>query len=163
MSEDRTLHRLRAFLRLLAVALFAGTIVELILAGHTGEPLQLVPFILCGLGLLTLAAAWLRPSRRNVLALRVVMVIVACGSLLGVYEHFMGNLEFDRETHPGQSTSSLFVAALTGGDPLLAPGVLAVAAAVAVASTYSSGAPISEEPGAESTREVVSGRTRSGG
>jgi hypothetical protein len=139
MNDTVTLRRLRTFLRALAAALFVGTVVELLLAEHTDSLLQLVPFLLCGLGLLALAAAWARPRRATVLTLRLVMVVVACGSLLGVTEHFLGNRAFARETHPRASAAGLLRPTLTGADPLLAPGILAVAAAVAAAATYGIG------------------------
>jgi hypothetical protein len=139
MSERLTLRRLRAFLRALAAALYAGAVVELLLVGHTDGPVQLIPFALCGLGLLALGAAWRRPGRWTVRALWVTMVIIACGAVVGVAQHLLGNLDFGRETLPEAGTARLAVAALTGAAPLLAPGMLAVAAALATASTYEAG------------------------
>ncbi len=121
---------------MLAAGLFLGTIVELILAGHTDSLMQWVPFVLCGLGLLALAAVWLRPGRGTVFALRLVMTAVACGSALGVSQHFLGNRAFARETNPQSGAAVILRRSLTGADPLLAPGILAIAAVVAVASTY---------------------------
>lgn len=63
------------------------------------------------------------------------MTIIALGSLLGVYEHVEGNLEFARELRPDASGWSLWREALTGRDPLLAAGVFAMAAALTVAAT----------------------------
>ena len=139
MNESVTLGRLRAFLRTLAAGLFAGTIVELLLTGHVDGLIQVVPFALCGLGLLALAATWLRPGRGSIRALRLIMIVVACGSAVGVAQHVSGNLEFGRETQPDAPAARLLVAALTGAAPLLAPGILAVAASLAVAATYGTG------------------------
>ena len=139
MNEHRTLGRLRTFLRALAAALLAGTIVELILAGHTESLMQWVPFVLCGLGLLTLAADWLRSTRGTASALRAVMAVIACGSLLGVSQHFLGNRDFAREMNPQAGAGTILRRSLTGADPLLAPGILAVAAAIAIASTFAVG------------------------
>jgi hypothetical protein len=136
MNETRTLDRLRGFLRLLTAAVFGGTILELVLAGHTDGLMQWVPFLLCGLGLVVLAAVWIRPRRGTLLALRAVMVTVACGSLLGISQHFLGNRAFAQETNPQGSTGEILRRSLSGADPLLAPGILAVAAALAIASTY---------------------------
>lgn len=139
MSEAATLRRLRTFLRLLAAALFAGSLLELILAGHYEGAMQFVPFVLCGLGLAAVAAIWLSPGRPTVLALRLVMLGVLCGSALGVAQHFFGNRGFARETRPAASERELLERSLTGGVPLLAPGILAVAAAVAIAATFGEG------------------------
>ena len=138
-NEALTLRRLRAFLLGLAAVLLVGTVAELLLAGHTESPVQLVPFLLCAMGLVAVGAVWARPGPRTVLALRVVMAAVALGSLVGVSQHLAGNLAFGQETQPGAGATRLLVAALTGGNPLLAPGVLALAAAVASAATYTAG------------------------
>jgi amino acid transporter len=141
MNEHVLLQRLRTFLRWLAAALFAGTVAELLLAGHTDSPMQFVPFVLCMLGLLMLWRTRRRPSHRALLALRLSMAVIAAGSLLGAWEHFEGNYEFARETHPHAARWTLIRSGLTGRDPLLAPGILAAAAAVTLAATYGVDAP----------------------
>jgi len=140
MNDRQRLERLQLFLRLLATGLFAGTIAELIAVGHDDDPIQFVPFLLCGVGLLAIAAVWKRPSAATVVALRGVMTVIALGSLLGVFEHIEGNIAFVREIHPHASTSMLVKAAVGGGAPLMAPGILAIGAAVAIAATYARGA-----------------------
>jgi len=136
MNDRLTLQRLRAFLRGLTVALFVGTVVELLLAKHTESPMQLVPFGLCGLGLLALLLAWTYPRRWSLQVLRATMLVVALGGVVGSIQHFQGNREFVLETKPRADMVTLLSATLTGRDPLLAPGILAVAAALAVATTY---------------------------
>ena len=136
MSDRQRLTRLRGLLFALAPALFAGTVAELLLAGHTESRLQLIPFALCALGLATVALAWLRPARWSALTLRAVMAVVGGGSLLGMWEHFQGNRGFALEVHPEAGGADLLRAALTGADPLLAPGILAVAALVAISATF---------------------------
>ena len=128
--------RLRFFLLAVAGCICAGTIVELLLAKHTETAVQLIPFALCGLGLLTVAAALVRPRRGMLIALRVIMPLLLFGSLLGVYEHMQGNLAFELEIRPGATASDVWLKALQGADPLLAPGVLALAASLALAATY---------------------------
>ena len=136
MSSDVVLQRLRVFLLLLAGGLSAGAVVELWAANHTEEPLQWVPFVLCGLSLVAIVAALLRPQRGVLLTLRGVMIIMIAGSLLGIYEHVAGNVAFAQEIRPGTPTGELVLKGLTGGNPLLAPGTLAVAALIALAATY---------------------------
>ena len=128
--------RLRLFLLGLSAAMCLGTIVELWLTEHTKESIQFLPFILCGLGLATAIAALLRPSRSTLWALRLVMGIAAFGSLIGVYEHIASNLEVVREVSPGLGLLEALWKATHGAAPLLAPGVLALAALVAMAATY---------------------------
>jgi hypothetical protein len=136
LSPSEVLSRLRLFLLVLSVMLFGGTLVELFLIEHWQDAIQLIPFVLCGLGMLAVLAALLRPRRATLLALRVLMVAVALGSLFGIYEHVTDNLALQREINPGQPTSELVLNTLGGANPLLAPGTLAVAAVLALAVTY---------------------------
>src|SRR5438128_1583669 len=128
--------RLRTFLLWLAGSMCVGTIIELFLAKHYEDPIQFVPFILCGAGLVAVAAALRRPQRARLLALRAVMSLLLLGSLLGVYEHLINNFAFELDMRPSAIWSDVWFQALRGAAPLLAPGILAVAAVVAIAATY---------------------------
>ncbi len=136
-ADSVTLRRLRGFLGVLAAALFVGTAGELLLVGHTEDLLQLIPFALCALGVLALAAAWRSPGRASTITLRAVMALTVAGCVVGVAQHANGNLEIVRETRPNATTGQVLSATLGGGNPLFAPGILAVAAALSVAATYS--------------------------
>jgi hypothetical protein len=136
MDNAMILERLRRFLLGLVGFMCIGTVVELLLAGHTENPTQFIPFVLCGLGLAMVAWALLRPTRISLLALRGVMALLALGSLLGVYEHLEGNVGFELEIRPGSGVADVILAALQGANPLLAPGILALAALIALAATY---------------------------
>ena len=136
MSPAATLFRLRRFLLVLSILLFGGTVVELSLVKHWGDVVQLIPFALCGLGSLAALFALLRPRRATLLGLRVCMAVVMCGSLFGIYEHFSNNIAFQREIKPSATMSEVLVSAVAGGNPLLAPGTLAVAALLALAASY---------------------------
>jgi hypothetical protein len=136
MNADTILSRMRRFLLALSGFVFVGALVELSFSNHTRELVQWIPFVLCGLGLITIALAWRRPQRKTLLALRLSMVVVALGSLVGLYEHIQNNIGFQLEVQPGSSIVQLVSAALGGSSPLLAPGILAVAAMLAMAATY---------------------------
>lgn len=136
MRSEEVLRRLRLFLLALAVALLGGAAVELLLVEHTEDPVQLVAFALCGLGAVAAGAAIARPRRASLWALRVAMAVVVLGSLLGVYLHLESNVALEREVSPNAPTGALLWGALDGGNPLLAPGILAVAALLALAATY---------------------------
>lgn len=136
MNSDTVLQRLRLFLLVLAGMIFAGVIVELALMEHFKEALQLIPFILSAVGLLLVALVLWRPQRRTLLALRWVMAVVALGSLVGMFLHIQNNLSFEMEMRPGSTIADVFVQALSGASPLLAPGILALAAVLALAATY---------------------------
>ncbi len=128
--------RFRGFLLAVSAAALAGTIVELWLGEHTNDPLQFVPFALCGLGLALITVAFLRPRPGTIWALRVTMLVLAAASLLGAYQHFQGNYEFERDIRPNASVREVTTRALHGAAPLLAPGILALAGTLAIAATY---------------------------
>ena len=136
MSDAEILVRLRRFLLVTAVLLFVGAIVELWLVGHSENAIQWIPFVLCGLGIVVVVAVITLPRRATMRALRVTMVLVFLGSLFGVYEHVMGNVAFLREVNPNADGRETVMAAVGGGNPLLAPGILALAAVLATAVTY---------------------------
>lgn len=127
---------IRRFLTIIVVLLCVGTAVELWLEKHYKEIDQLIPFVLCAAGLLsTLAFHW-RPSPTTIRILRVVMVVVILGSLLGGFLHLSTNFEFQIEMRPNQSAVDSFFAALMGTAPLLAPGMLGLAGVLGLAATY---------------------------
>lgn len=128
--------RLRLFQLILAGFIFIGTPLELWLTEHFESPPQVIPFILCGLGLLAVMVVLWRPQRATLLALRGVMGLVFLGSLFGVFEHVEHNMAFELEIRPNAIPSDLIFEALRGVNPLLAPGILALAAIIAVVATY---------------------------
>jgi hypothetical protein len=97
---------------------------------------QLIPFALCRVGFVAVLLAWKRPGWATVQALRGLMLVTAAATLLGIWKHLEGNIGFIHEMLPASSGWPLLVAALTGRAPLLASGVLAVAATTAIAATF---------------------------
>ncbi|MEZ4862601.1 MAG: hypothetical protein R3C14_14905 [Caldilineaceae bacterium] len=136
MSAEVVLSRLRTFLLALAGFMCVGTIVELALTKHWDGPTQLVPFVLCGLSLLVIMTVLLRPGLGSIRLLRWVLGISLVGSLFGVFEHVEHNIEFALEIQPNAVTGDVFWKALAGANPLLAPGILAFTAVIALAATY---------------------------
>ena len=136
MNAAEVLRRLRRFLLLLSIMLFGGALIELWLVAHTEEVIQLAAFVLAGAGVLAALLALLRPGRSSVKILRACMILVVLGSIFGVYEHVAGNIAFEQEIHPDAGNAQLLSRGLRGGNPLLAPGVLAIAAVIAWSATY---------------------------
>jgi uncharacterized membrane protein len=120
----------------MAGLLLIGTLVELAVIQHWDEPLQLTPFVLSVIGLAGVAWVWFRPGRTELLALRAVMALLVLGSFVGVFVHVRGNIEIFTETHANASAMAVIEAALGGRNPLVAPGMLALAGILAVATTY---------------------------
>jgi hypothetical protein len=138
MSDRERLARLTNLLYGLAAVMFGGTILELLAAKHYQDPVQLIPFALCGAGLIAVLLAWQRPGWATVQGLRSLMLVTAAATLLGIWKHIEGNIGFIHEMHPGTTGWPLLMGALTGRAPLLASGVLA-AATTAIAATFAAG------------------------
>ena len=136
MNADILVNRYRTFLLFVAGFTCVFTVVELWLEEHTGDPPQLIPFVLCGIGAVAIAAVLFRPRRLTLKLLRIVMGVMLFGSLFGLFEHVEHNLEFAKEIRPNASFSVLLSDTLYGANPLLAPGILALAAILAIAATY---------------------------
>jgi hypothetical protein len=136
MNADTVLARLRVWLLLLAIGLLLGTLVELFLINHTESAVQLIPFVLCGIGLLSVALALLRPRRTVLLALRGCMILLVAGGLFGVYEHVANNIAFLLEIQPNATSAEVLNKALGGANPLLAPAMLTLAAVLALTASY---------------------------
>lgn len=136
METAEVLRQLRQFLLALSIMLFGGAIIELWLVGHTQSWLQWIPFVLSTIGTAIALTVLLRTTPATVRALRVCMGVIVLGTLLGVYEHVTGNIRLEREIKPTANSSRLLWRGVTGGNPLLAPGVLAIAALLAVSATY---------------------------
>jgi len=64
------------------------------------------------------------------------MVIVALGSLVGMYFHVSHNIAVIQLKNPSLSFSNALWPAIKGGAPLMAPGVLFLAGILGIAATY---------------------------
>src|SRR5690349_19778559 len=136
MNSDQTLGRIRQFLLLIAAAVFVMTVAELVFLSHWSETIQLLPFILSGWGLISLGAAYFRPGPGTMRFLRWSMIVIGLCSLIGVYEHMSNNLGFQLEIQPNATPWELVLATLEGANPVLAPGILALGAAIGWTAAY---------------------------
>lgn len=136
MSAGEVLRRLRIFLLVLSSLLFAGTLFELWLVNHTEDAIQWLAFVLGGIGLVVTLIVLFRREPATLRLLRCSMLLVIVGSLFGVYQHVYNNIAFEREIQPNATLRQLFWKGLSGANPLLAPGTLAVAGLLSLAGTY---------------------------
>ena len=79
------------------------------------------------------ASALRAPGRRTLLLLRGAMFGIGAGALYGIYMHLTANVEFELEIRPTSGLADVFGEALRGASPLLAPGILALAALLGAA------------------------------
>ncbi len=136
MNAELILTCLRRFYLIFSGLIFAGSLLELVAINHTKETLQWTPFLLSALGIGLVAWVLFQANRTALLALRAGMAAITAGSLVGMAVHLAGNLRFALEVSPNLGLVQRVLAALGGANPLLAPGVLAMAAVMAVAATY---------------------------
>ena len=136
MTAQTALEKLGGFLTWLAVVVVAGTVAELVMAKHWEEPVQIMPFVVCAAALAATATVRSRPSESTVRAFWVVMTVVAATSAFGAWEHVLTNRGSMLDRNPGLSGVSLLVAMLTGRAPVGAPGVMALAAVLALAGQW---------------------------
>lgn len=136
MSSEQVLARIRQFLLLISATVFSMTVTELFFLSHWSEAIQFLPFVLSTWGLVTLALAYFRPSRQNIDLLRWSMIVIGLCSLIGVYEHMANNLGFQMEIQPNATAWELVVATLEGANPVLAPAILALGAAIGWIAAY---------------------------
>lgn len=104
MNSDQSLARIRQFLLIISAAVFVMTVTELFFLSHWSETIQLLPFVLSGLGLITLALAYFRPSPVTIKVLQWSMILIGLCSLIGIYEHMINNYGFQIEIQPNATT-----------------------------------------------------------
>jgi hypothetical protein len=113
----------RALLVILLLGL-VGTGVELLLLRHTDGFWQWAPLALIGAALVALAWVALSKSRASLRAFDAIMLVSLASGAAGVWLHFAGNMEWERERAPGLGGMTLVRLALMGATPTLAPGTM---------------------------------------
>ena len=135
-NETSTSETLRSFL--LGIFLFGllGTGAELLLIEHTEEFWQLVPLFLMGLCLPVLV--WLKIDHRpaGIRIFQGTMILFVVSGLIGLWQHYNGNVEFELEMYPSLQGWRLFWKALKGATPVLAPGAMSVLGLLGLGTTY---------------------------
>lgn len=132
-----TLQIVRRWLLAILVMGMAGTAVELLLLQHTEGSIQLIPLVLLGLGLGSLAWHAVTPGRVNVRAVQIVMAAFVAAGLAGVYFHYQANVEFQLEGDPSLAGAALFYRVVAAKvPPALAPGVMIQFGLLGLAYTY---------------------------
>jgi len=102
-----------------------GLATELLLLEHFDTPWQWPPLVLLAAMVIAVAGALRRPGAGACRALRLVAGLCVAAGALGVWLHYDGNVEFERERDPAARGLALVRDAVTGATPLLAPGALA--------------------------------------
>lgn len=136
MTERTIEQKYRVFLLAMTAVVLAATTVELLLTEHAESFVQIIPYILSGIGVAAVGAVLHRPTRGRLRALQGAVVLLALGGAYGIYEHLEHNFAFELEIRPNATAGEVVGEALRGASPLLAPGVLTFAALLAAAAVY---------------------------
>jgi hypothetical protein len=123
-------------LLLIVLVSSGGTFIELLLLEHFEEFYQLIPVVILGVTAIStlILLAWPRPW--SVALFRVVMILSLISAAVGIYLHYLANVEFVLERYPKASGTDLFKRALTGALPALAPAAMAQVAVIGLLATW---------------------------
>ena len=102
----------------------AGTLAELLLLGHFEDWKQWIPLTALGAALLLLALYAVTRGAWALRGLRMVAVAAVVAGAAGLFFHYRGNVEFEREMYPALNGLGLVWEALRGATPALAPGTM---------------------------------------
>ncbi|MBM4192852.1 MAG: hypothetical protein FJ202_00530 [Gemmatimonadetes bacterium] len=125
----------KALLGILVLVL-VGTEIELILLKHYEDVWQLVPMVLLPVSLVVLTWHGLSAGSAALKALRVVMVLLALSGGVGVIQHYRTNLLDASESNPSLAGTELYLEALEGSIPALAPGTMLQIGLLGLLFTY---------------------------
>lgn len=137
--------KLRLALLLLLLLGLLGTGAELLLVGHTEGFWQLVPLVLIAAALVLVAWSALRARCSVLRALQAVMALSVAAGLVGLFQHYQANAEFELEMYPSLRGFELFWKAIQGASPpTLAPGAMILLGLLGLVCTYRH--PVSSAP-----------------
>ena len=108
---------------------------ELILLEHTEGTWQKLPLALLAAGLLAILVEPRARGRQSTAAVRLVMALFLVAGAIGLYQHYAGNLEFERELNPARRGWDLAWQTLKGATPALAPGAMIYLGLIGLACT----------------------------
>ena len=135
-SDTSPLSTIRTALLWMLLAGSTGTLLELLLIGHSEMAAQFAPLILLGVGILVAGWTLIAPCAVTIRSLQVLMGLFVVSGLVGVFLHYKGNETFELEMTPSRAGISLVSKTLTGATPVLAPGSMSLLGCVGLAFAY---------------------------
>jgi hypothetical protein len=126
--------------QLILAILFVGLCgmgAELLLLQHMGSVWELVPLVLIGLALVTLAWHAMAKRPASVRAVQGIMGLFLIAGIAGIALHYQSSMEFKLETNPALSGWALFWAVISAKTPpALAPGAMIQLGLLGLVYTY---------------------------
>ncbi|MGI9078176.1 MAG: hypothetical protein ACR2G6_12745 [Gemmatimonadaceae bacterium] len=134
--ESTTLSVIRTILFATLILGILGILAELLLLEHTEGFWQQMPLYLlfAGLGVLV----WHAIDRRaaSVRVVQGTMLLFVASGAIGAILHYKGNVEFELEMNAASRGFDLFMEAMMGATPALAPGAMIQLGLVGLAYTF---------------------------
>jgi hypothetical protein len=128
------------FRRLLLVILLfglGGTGVDLLLIAHYEDVWQVAPLVLIGGSIVLIAVHLWTGGAAGLRALQTLMGLCVVAGVAGMVLHYRGNLEFQLEIDPTQSSWEMFKKVVRAkSPPAMAPGVMAQLGLIGLLYTY---------------------------
>ena len=123
---------------LLAVLSFstAGSLIDLVLLEHTEDLPQLIPLVLLAASLAAIGLLVVKPSATGIRAFQGLMLLFLVSGVVGLYWHYIANVEFELEMYPTRGGFELFWESLKGATPALAPGVMSALGLTGLVYTF---------------------------
>jgi hypothetical protein len=111
---------------LLAIWTFGlvGVAAELVLLEHYEDAPQFIPFGVIAVALVIGGWYALLPGLLSLRAFRFVQLLFGATGATGLYLHYRGNVEFEKERDASLGGIRLVWESLTGATPALAPGIM---------------------------------------
>ena len=119
---EKKLAATRNLLHFGMVFMATGILLELLLLGHVENASQWIPVLLTGFLLLTVLALFMIRTKLLFILHQIFCGLGILSGIVGVWLHFEGNVAFEKEMYPNLPHSEIWIEALTGATPALAPG-----------------------------------------
>ena len=133
-ADSATLSLLRRLLLGLLLFSTIGVLTELYLLEHYAARWQWTPIYLLTIAPFVVGWALAKPSPASLRTLQVLMVVFVLAGVVGVYQHYTGNAEFELEIYEDKAGFELVWDSLRGAFPTLAPGTMTLLGLVGLAS-----------------------------
>ncbi|MCH7824596.1 MAG: hypothetical protein IH849_07330 [Acidobacteria bacterium] len=135
-AEQRTIGTLRALILSVLLIGMLGTLAELYLLEHTEGWWQLAPMCLLAAGSLAVVWSMIKLAPASLHSLQALMVLYVLAGVIGTYQHYAGNAEFELEMYPSRAGFELFWESLKGATPTLVPGTMTMFGLLGLASIF---------------------------
>lgn len=133
--QDTTALLRRALVGILLVG-HLGSIAELLLLKHIDGFWQLIPLGLSVITLMTLLWFGVAQSVASLRTLQGTMWLCLLSGVTGVVQHLLGNIVYAQESNPSISGRDLYLEAIMGSTPTLAPGVMVLLGLIGLAFAF---------------------------